>query len=244
MVRKPITVKRHSILFRRHISSRMPVTGLRRAINTSSYEYLNTSKLLDKYNPLISSIYRLFSSYNGIFDQYCDCQDLRAQIEYEFVRLCNEYDPTRGVDFPGYIKMHLQNRVYHFVTKEQRKNSKEQPARIMAMGEDDESMIDNENTIRMIDPHSDYEYEKAEARASLNWDAIIGVKHRKLVEDVLFRGKTLEELAEEEGVAIKVLRLRLHFACKRLIEYNDEMSDYIKFHLESGKAQPVAYFKY
>ena len=216
--------------------------GLRRAISTSSYEYLNIPELLIKYNPLISSIYRLFSSYNGIFDQVSDCQDLRSQIESEFVKLCNEYDPTRGVDFPGYIKMHLQNRVYHFVTKEQRKNSKEQPARVMSMGEDDESMIDSENTIRLLDTHS--EYEKAEARASLNWDAIVGKKHRKLVEDIMFRGKTLEELSEEEGVAIKVLRLRLHFACKRLIEYSNEVEEFINYHIKDGNLKGLLNFKY
>lgn len=34
-------------------------------------------------------------------------QDMRSEIQMEFLRLHSGYDPARGVDFPGYISMNL-----------------------------------------------------------------------------------------------------------------------------------------
>ena len=232
-VRRTSSIRRTPVKFRQHISKRQPVT-IRKAISLTSSKqcypmYLNKEALLEQFTPLIRSIYKLFSSYNGIFVQNADYEDLYAQICFEFIRLCDEYDPTRGVDFPGYIKFHLQNRVYHFVTKEQRRNNREQPVRVNRYSDDDESMLNMENYEELIDVETIRQFEKVEALSSLNWDAVVGKKHRALIEGVLYRGKTLEELAEEEGVTMKVMRLRLHFACKRLSDYAEEQKAYEEF---------------
>ena len=39
-------------------------------------------------------------------------------------------------------------------------------------------------------------------------------------------GETLARQIEEEGVTMKVMRLRLHFACKRLSDYAEEQKAY------------------
>ena len=46
------------------------------------------------------------------------------------------------------------------------------------------------------------------------------------MKDVLVHGKSLEEIAGIEGVDVKVVRLRLHFLCKKLIEHNEELEEY------------------
>lgn len=242
MCRVPITGLRAPILtsgrYPVFIKVRVPVKGIRKPISANnpkaiSPEYLDVETLMEKFTPLMRSIYKLFSSYNGIFVQQADYDDLYSQIQLEFIKLCREYDPTRGVDFPGYIKFHLQNRVYHYVTKEQRRQQKEQTAKSFGYDYDDKPM-DMENYPELIDMDALKAFEKADAIASLDWRAIVGKKHRALIEGVLFKNKTLEEMAEEEGVTMKVMRLRLHFACIRLTEWAKEMEDYTNFHNESA----------
>lgn len=193
-------------------------------------DYLNIDRLLEQYDPLIKSIYNRFSSYNGLCNNSDDYEDLKAQIQFEFVKLCREYNPTRGVDFPGYIKMLLQQRVYHHITKLQRIQQNETVSYTKSYDYGNEASLDFDNMYELADENVQKELERVEALASLDWRAIVGRKHKYLIESILFEGKTIEEIAKLEGVTIKTVRLRLHFACKRLIEWNQEMEDYTKFH--------------
>lgn len=180
-------------------------------------DYLNIDELLVQYRPIMASIYKKFSKFNNLF--YCqqDYDDLRSQIEFEFVRLCMEYNPTRGVDFPGYIKLHLQQRVYHYITKHQKTLRREitMPDRGEAHEQDDIlSMTDLTNT---QDVSVAREFEKVIAMQSVNWDNIKGEKHRKLIHDIIKEGRTVEEIAQIEGVPAKIVRTRLHFVIERLM---------------------------
>lgn len=203
---------------------RVPITGLRKPIiieckgNYLSPENLSIEELLVRFLPLMKSIYRYFSSYACVFTQSSDYEDLYAQIQFEFCRLCREYDPNRGVDFLGYIKLHLQNRVYHYVTKQQRHLNKELLIKSFS-GDSENKPMELESFLNLVDMESIKEFERAEAIASLDWNAIIGKKHKQLIQGVLFEKKSLEELAEREGVPVKILRLRLYFACNKLIDY-------------------------
>lgn len=185
---------------------------------------LDVEALYKQYKPLMKSIYKKFSHYNNVFTSDSDFEDLQRQIEFEFVRLCREYDPTRGVDFPGFIKSHLQQRVYHYVTKFKKTQYKEivSPPKT---DEDTESYMDFSNTDELVDMDADKAIERVEALACLNWDIISGKKHRKLINDILYNQKTLEEIAQEEHVSLKTIRLRLHFVCKKLIEYEESQQD-------------------
>ena len=108
---------------------------MRKAILTTSCrrnaqnhpEFLDTEALLERFEPLLRSIHKKFCSYDGVFNTAEDQADLWAQIQYEFLRLRQTFDPRRGVDFPGYLKFHLQQRVYHYVTKQQKLSNMEQP---------------------------------------------------------------------------------------------------------------------
>ena len=96
----------------------LTVTNRRNAENHP--EFLDTEALLERFEPLLKSIHRRFMSYQGIFTNPDDSSDLYSQIVYEFLRLRQTFDPKRGVDFTGYIKFHLQQRVYHYVIKRQK----------------------------------------------------------------------------------------------------------------------------
>ena len=50
----------------------------------------------------------------------------------------------------------------------------------------------------------------------------LGEKQNRLMKGILIYKKTLEEIAEEEGVEVKVIRMRLHFLCKKLIEHHEK----------------------
>lgn len=192
----------------------------------SKTDFLDVDKLFEQYKPLMGSIYKKFSKYNGVFFCQSDYEDLKAQIELEFVKLCNEYDPTRGVDFPGFIKFHLQQRVYHYVTKLQRRLANETTSFGKPYEEDDSTLIEFDNTMELIDETSIQAFEKIEALTSLDWRAIVGKKHKHLIEAILYEGKSIEDIAMQEGVVVKVIRLRLHFACERLKQWYQKQQDY------------------
>lgn len=187
--------------------------------------YLDMDKLIVNYTPLMKSIYKRFSKFNNLFHSQSDYEDLEAQIQFEFVKLCNEYNPARGVDFPGFIKFHLQQRVYHHVTKMQKIRQKETVVYSREYDGEHDDSVDFYNTQDLVDEDSIKEFEKIEALACLDWNAITGKKHKWLIEAVLFEGKTLEEIAAEEGVGIKVIRLRLYFACNYLIEHAKKLEE-------------------
>ena len=190
-------------------------------------DYLNIEKLIEQYTPLMNSIYRKFSSYNGVFNNASDYEDLMSQIHTEFVRLCQEYDPTRGVDFAGYIKFHLQQRVYHWVTKVQRVQNKETLSTSATWkGTDDESAYDFENQKDLIDYDTEHQVFKAEALASLDWRLLENPKHKRLVEMILFENKSLEEIATAEGVGLNTIKQRFNEVCNLFIDHYNFMSKY------------------
>lgn len=197
-------------------------------------DYLNMNTLLEKYDPLIKSVYNKFSNYSGLCSNSDDREDLKSQIMLEFVRLVQEYTPSRGVDFPGYVKMLLQQRVYHHVTKLQRISNNESVSYSYSADNGD-PYLDFDNLFDVIDEDAVYAAEKAEALASIDWDSIGGNKNRELIEKVMYKGKTLEEIAEEEGITVKTIRIRLHAVCKKLEENNAEREKVAKTLLEKRR---------
>lgn len=182
-------------------------------------DYLDINKLIEDYSPLMKSIYKKFAKFNNLYYSFYDYEDLEAQIQYEFVKLCSEYNPARGVDFPGFIKFHLQQRVYHYVTKLQKSRQKETVAYGRDHDGESEESIDFDNITELVDEEPEREFDRVEALACLDWSVIQSSKHRYLVESVLYDHKSLEEIAREEGVSLKVIRLRLYSICNTLIEH-------------------------
>lgn len=177
-------------------------------------EFLDTDALLLRFDPLLRSIHKHFCSYDGMFDQTDDQTDLWSQIVYEFLRLRSQFDPKRGVDFPGYIKFHLQQRVYHYVTKQQKYVNNEQPAK--SYDGDDDNLMDLENMMEMVDEDTEYNVEKAEALASMPWEDLTP-EQIELAQEVL-KGKAIEDIAKERKVTIKSVK-----------EQFEELCDYLEY---------------
>lgn len=182
-------------------------------------EFLDTEALLERFEPLLKSIHKHFCSFDGVFDQQEDITDLYSQIQLEFLRLRRSFDPKRGVDFPGYIKFHLQQRVYHYVTKKQKLVNNEQPVR--TYGEDNEDQpIELENFSNLVDEEASSNFEKAEALASIPWDDL-DEEQAQLVRDILINGETIESLAKRKKVSMKSIKQKLDDVCEVLIDlYN------------------------
>lgn len=182
-------------------------------------EFLDTETLLQRFEPLLKSIHKHFCSFDGVFDQPDDITDLYSQIQYEFLRLRRSYDPKRGVDFPGYIKFHLQQRVYHYVTKKQKLANNEQPVR--TYGEDNEDQpIELENFVNLVDEETEANFEKAEAVASIPWEDLTA-EQAQLVTDILINKETIESLAKRDKVSMKSVKTRLDEVCELLIELHN-----------------------
>lgn len=181
-------------------------------------EFLDTETLLERFEPLMKSIHKHFCSYNGIFDKPDEVEDLYNQIVYEFLRLKRSYDPKRGVDFPGYIKFHLQQRVYHYVTKSQKLKNNEQTAN--GLGEDDEQTLNMENISELVDEDTERNMDNIETVASIPWDDL-SVEDTELIKCILIQKESLESIAKRKNVTIKSVKIQLDRLCEYLVELHN-----------------------
>lgn len=185
-------------------------------------EFLDTETLLERFEPLLKAVHKHFCSYNGIFDQPDDVNDLYNQIVFEFLRLKRTFDPKRGVDFPGYIKFHLQQRVYHYVTKKQKLSNNEQPVKTYGENNED-SPVELENFPELIDEETESNFTKTEAMMSIPWDDL-SEEDSELVRDILINKETIESIAKRKKVSMKSVKQNVDRICDILVElYNLNM---------------------
>lgn len=201
---------------------------MRKAILTTSCrrnaqnhpEFLDTEALLERFEPLLRSIHKKFCSYDGVFNTAEDQADLWAQIQYEFLRLRQTFDPRRGVDFPGYLKFHLQQRVYHYVTKQQKLSNLEQP--IKSYSDDfEEKPREIENMPELVDEETPAAMERTEAIESIPWDRL-DESQAELVMEIIFNKKLVETVAKERKVSIKSVKAQLDEICELFIKIHQE----------------------
>lgn len=201
---------------------------MRKAILTTSCrrnaqnhpEFLDTEALLERFEPLLRSIHKKFCSYDGVFNTAEDQADLWAQIQYEFLRLRQTFDPRRGVDFPGYLKFHLQQRVYHYVTKQQKLSNMEQP--IKSYSDDfEEKPREIENMPELVDEETPAAMERTEAIESIPWDRL-DESQAELVMEIIFNKKLVETVAKERKVSIKSVKAQLDEICELFIKIHQE----------------------
>lgn len=183
-------------------------------------EFLDVDFLLEKYVPLFKSICRHFCSYAGILDNSDDIEDLYNQIQLEFVKLVRRYDPRRGVDFPGYIKFNLQNRVYYWVTRLQKVQNTEKLVLSDDEDEDIELDIVDLNHIKSyyneVDSSSDQEKFRIEAIMCIPWEKLNEVD-KDMVIDVL-NHFSLEDIARKRHTTIQAVRADFDRVCDLLID--------------------------
>lgn len=166
-------------------------------------------QLLEQYKPLILSIYR---KYHPMLSSAEDKEDLLAEIEILFSKLVMEYNPRYGVDFPYYIKRMLTLRTWHYVGKQIKTKSKE----IAVEG------LTNDEITFSKDFESNDELDLLLNVLAFDDDFKIGKKQKALFVGLLKDHKTLQQLADEEGVNVSTLHTRLHFLIKKLKAQQEE----------------------
>lgn len=198
-----------------HKINRKPILTVTNRRNAENHpEFLDTEALLERFEPLLKSIHRRFLSYQGIFVNSDDVSDLYSQICFEFLRLRQSFDPKRGVDFTGYIKFHLQQRVYHYVMKKQKVVNNEHPVKNYSDNFDEKPM-ELENLPDLIDEHTPREMERAEALASVPWGELTQ-EQVEMINAVLIERKTLEDIARDHRTTIKNIKTQFEEVCEYL----------------------------
>ena len=194
---------------------RQPITSTYYRRNADfNPEFLDKEALLKKYDPLIRSIHKYFCSYAGILDQQSDVIDLLSQIHLEFLNLAQKYDPKRGVDFPGYIKLNLRHRIYYYVTKLQKQQTHE--CLFRQYGEDattDDLVYDKP------DESAENAFIRIEAINSIPWE-YLSETQCMIVKEVLQNHRPLEQIARIHGISIKNLKEQFEDLCELLIKLN------------------------
>ena len=202
---------------------RKPILTVANKRNAENHpEFLDTETLLERFEPLLKSIYRKFSLYEGVFLNTEDTSDLYSQIQYEFLRLRQSFDPKRGVDFTGYIKFHLQQRIYHFVMKKQRVMLNECVVKTYSDDFDDK-LMEFENLSELVDENSPASMERVEAIASIPWNKL-DLEQSELIKEIIINQKTIEEIAKEKKVTIKSIKQQFDDLCSYLYKINEEES--------------------
>ncbi len=184
-------------------------------------EFLDTESLLERFEPLLRSVHKKFCSYDGVFNNSDDISDLWNHIVYEFLRLRTTYDPKRGVDFPGYIKIHLQQRVYHYVMKTQKVGQKEQSISSLGDGSEDSWSMELENTLELVDENSEEEMERVERVASVPWKDIKDPEKARFIHAVLIQRKDTVTIAKEWQVSQKYVKQLLEDCCELLKQIHE-----------------------
>ena len=200
--------------------------------NEYNPEFLDLDFLISKYTPLFKSICRYFCSYAGILDKPNDIEDLYSQIQLEFLKLVKRYDPRRGVDFPGYIKLNLQNRVYYWVTRLQKLQTTE---RLLFWSEENNEESDmeidlyymNKQYYNLTDPSNEQEKFKIESLMSIPWEELKDESDREMVIDIL-NHMSLEDIARKRHTLITSIREQFDKICNLLITVHNRNAGEIK----------------
>ena len=190
-------------------------------------EFLDIELLLEKFTPLFKSICRYFCSYAGILDKSYEIEDLYSQIQLEFIKLVRRYDPKRGVDLPGYIKLNLQNRVYYWVIKLQKFQRTE---KLLYLSEEDDETLGSDldyisHYYDAIDDSSEQEKSKIEALMSIPWDKLDNDSDREMVMDIL-NHLSLEDIARKRHTLISNIQEQFNRIIDLLIAAYRERDDY------------------
>lgn len=166
--------------------------------------HLEPEYLFTKYEPLRKAVFYKFRSR---MNNEMDVDDLESAINEIFLTLVGEYNPNRGVDFPYYIKKMLDYRVYHFITNYSKSIGSE------ILGEE-EMIIEDEGYKDLVN--------KLINLNSIDPDIVLGDKHRRLMIGLLIEGKSLKELADEEGVPPDRVHARLYFLIKKMTKEHEK----------------------
>lgn len=162
----------------------------------------NVYELMEQYKPLILSTYK---KLHPMLSNKDDKDDLMSEINQIFIKLVYEYNPRFGVDFPYYIKKMLTLRSWHYVSKVLKVKNKESIV---------EGLTNDE--ITLTEDTEDDSLERIVDMLSFDDGFKIGKKQKALFIGLLKDHKTLQELADEEGVSVSTLHTRLHFLIKKL----------------------------
>ena len=187
-------------------------------------EFLDLEFLLEKYKPLFKSLQNYFSSYNGILNQPVDIEDLYSQIQLEFIKLAQKYDPRRGVDFPGYIKFNLQYRVYYYIVKLQRRQRKEY---LLLPFEESDDVADIDSVSQFFDSEDlkcEFDLFKVESMESIPWDKIKDESDRSLILQILDH-RSFSEIAKSQHKTIKAVKDQFETLCNKLIRHCNQKQD-------------------
>lgn len=190
-------------------------------------ELLDIDTLLVKYTPLFKSICNHFCSYVGILDNPLDIEDLYNQIQLEFVKLVKRYDPRRGVDFPGYVKFNLQNRVYYWVIKLQKLHSVEKLTFNTDMNLDVSDLNHLKDYYFKVDHFSENERYKIEAFESIPWKKLINnldPDMMNLLQDILKNHYTLEDIAKKKHTSLINVKKQFDDLIEKLIAMGSEFN--------------------
>lgn len=168
-------------------------------------EYLDAERALTRFTPLIESLLRKMRPWYGRYDNEQDIEDLRSNIQMEFLRLHERYNPAYGVDFPGYIKMNLERRVRYFVTRSQRRYGQE----LLTFASDNANTSFAES---VPDEKAEKDLERIDRVESVPVEDLDDAVYRDIIRQILVEGTDIYTLAARYNVSARSMASRIDAA--------------------------------
>lgn len=190
-------------------------------------EYLDAEHALARFTPLIDSIMRQLRSWYSRYDTRQDDEDLRSFIQTEFLRLHDRYDPSYGVDFPGYIKMNLERRVRYYVGRSQKRIGNE----VLAFASD----ITGNYIESIPDEKAEREIGRIDCILSIPVEQIDDEVYRGIIEKII-AGVDLYSLAAMYGVSPRSMAAKIDAAGKyaRSVMQREDVDGFEEKHPQDG----------
>lgn len=168
----------------------------------SNAEFLDAERMLERFTPLIENIVQQNRTWYMHHVTEYDIEDLRSIVQTEFLLLLERYDPSRNVDFQGYIKMFLERRVRGHIGAMRNRSSHELL-----------TYTGNDGTCRplemVVDEHAERDMERVEYATSIPMNEIEDPSYRDIIQCILEENADVHTLADRYGVSPKAMLIRI-----------------------------------
>lgn len=179
-------------------------------------EYLDAERVLVRFAPLVESIVRKYRPWYGRYNTEQDAEDLRGDVQAEFLRLREKYDPSFGVDFPGYIKMNLERRIRYFIMRRQKHFGPE----VLAFASD----VTGNYMEAIPDDKAEEDISRVERVLSIPVEKFEDETYRDIIRSVLSDGEDVHSLAKRYNVTPRSMMAKIEAAGKYAREIMEQQA--------------------
>lgn len=183
---------------------------------------MEINAILLRFEPLLKKLYYKYVKFDSFYSN-ADKQELKDEIMAIFIHIYHKWNPKKGVDFTGFIKKQLNDRVYKWVKDRQESRKREvlTPFKSPTATDDDYVVSDETMELSPLDKEemkSEDDFNWIDAIESCPWE-ILDNTETHIAQRMLFEREDLETIA-----------YNMHMKCREIRKVFYRMIDKIYNH--------------